>query len=841
MCKRFIIVAVLFCLLCAVGIASAQDAVYTQSKDGIIFDKTIDTTKINIDKTNNEIKMSSGQHIETSVMISEGDVENVLGNHELLHISHFTDSGENDWNRIVIPKYENGYLEVGVEFSTVTITPYISTVKNWGFETWSGGDVIPTDWTQIGSVVGGGKSTVSDTGSYSYGITGNGVSANRGAIQQTTTLSAGYYTIGASIYATGITAGYISVDLAWVGSDSGGIVVSGDNDGFVWITKREYIPSANPTIRIATFNTVNTGGAFYVDNVILSPDPSGVSATEIDYGTNATQSFSYTPTGVFSDSILVTEFMDCDITAHGKTSVTSTIDGTPTTAYIVDGDQIFIDTSGLSVAAHDVVVIVNYNLPPTMISPANGTTITRDFPPLYANQVFVWEDTGTTCQIQVAEDSAFSNLVYSSETTSATATASLAAGTYYWRVRSYDPVNLVYGDWPSDYSFVIVSSTGSVSGTGIAGCVYESFGLGDYRVVSGALVTVYNTTYSMTKTTGAEGYYQVTGLTAGTYYVSVENTGYEDTGAIPVTVVTDEVAIQNVAIQAAQSYFAPHYVKFKIIQTALWAGIVPYDVVVEGATVSVYSNGDTSAYATQTTGSDGACGFSLSENIRYRIVVTYGTITQTEYITPVESSYEINIEGDPGTGLLPESQFYDVCNITIDKTQMNSSVAKIDITYTDNENATNSTYFEIGQMLDNGTFVAIDTSAVFTGNATCSLYVDNYKGESYTVIAHVVHDSFGAITKYFVVTFSGSNLPFTGKAMGYLGVIILFVIAAMWGKNDVTHGALLTVGMGWFMWYLDIFECFGSTQNTLMGAGLLLATLLAIMHIINKKRDEGMI
>jgi hypothetical protein len=175
---HFVIAAIVLLSFVAITGSATEDPVYSESKDGVLFENSIDTATVNVEKLDNEIRISSEAHAETSVMISEGDVENVLGNYELLHISHFTDSGENDWNRIVIPKYENGYLEVGVEFSTVTITPYISTVKNWGFETWSGGDIIPTDWTQIGSIVGGGKSTVSDTGSYSYGITGNGVSAN---------------------------------------------------------------------------------------------------------------------------------------------------------------------------------------------------------------------------------------------------------------------------------------------------------------------------------------------------------------------------------------------------------------------------------------------------------------------------------------------------------------------------------------------------------------------------------------------------------------------------------------------------------------------------------------
>ena len=500
-----------------------------------------------------------------------------------------------------------------------------------------------------------------------------------------------------------------------------------------------------------------------------------------------------------------------------------------------DGKYYLVASDAGYAATYSGFVLLHDN-PPSLVSPTNGSVVNVQFPPLYVDTDFVWEDVGTTYNIVIGTDSVFSNVLYDSETDSNSAVVSLVGDDYYWKVRSYYTPASVYGNWSDVYHLELVSVSSTV-GSGVEGVVYSAGSLETRTPLQNAIVTIQNETYSSSVIVGSDGYYRFH-LSNGTYYVRAQLDNYVTTDAYPVNV-TGEFEIFNIPMRKADTYFAPHYVKFKVVHDSNWLDVVPYTQPVAGATITIYEGSSTSAYATQLTGSDGVCGFSLSEHVRYRIVVAYGAITQTEYITPIEGSYVIEIEGEDGAGLLPESQFYEVCNITIEKTQMNSSVAKIDIVYTDNEDSTDSVYFEIGQTLNNGTFVATDTSAVYTGNTTCSLYVDNYKGQSYTVIAHVVHDSFGTITKYFTVTFSGSNLPFTGKAMGYLGVVLLFVVFAMWGKQDVAQGAILSVGLGWFLWYLDIFECFGTALNTLMGAGLLLGTLLAIMNLINKKRDEG--
>lgn len=842
MSKRIVIIAVLFCLLCAVGIAGAKtDPVYTQSKNGVIFDKNIDTTKIKVEKLDKAIKISSDEHAETTIKIKKSDIE-ALGNFTgSLKISHFTDEGVNDWTKVVSPDNNNGYFELDVEFSSVTLTVITSPINNWNFEAFTGND--PDSWTVMSA--GGAKTVDAYVSSYAYKITGG--AGYRGSIMQPVTLAANTeYTFGVWVKTSGVTSGYSYI---YITDGTGSTIAAlwthgiGTTDYTWYETTVDTTGHAGPyTVALYAYGLPSTSYICY-DGILIGKSIEIGGAEVIDtVDCTAAISFTYTPDQDYTSDVVTVDFTTIDMGdyRHGAVgAVYAQVGTTPVTAYI-GGSKLYIDGVTMSSGVpYNFYAIVPFNLPPSLISPTNGSTITFTSVSMTTPVTFTWEDTRTTCKIQVSEDAGFSNVVYEHETNDDTATASLLPGTFYWRVLSYDSV---YGVWssPGDtYNFVTVSSASSISGTGIAGFVYESLGLGQYNDLAGASVTVYNETYSVSKVTGAAGYYQVLGLSSGVYYVIAEKEGYDDSIIAAVNVTAGSVKVQYIPLMQSPSYFAPHYVKIKVYYPYNIFGVMSVDRPAVGAKVSIYENSDTAAAATQLTGSDGACGFSMSENVRYRIVVTYGAITQTEYVSPVENEYLIHIESGDGNGLLPESQFYEVCNITIDKTQLNSSVAKIDITYTDNENVTDSVYFEIGQELNNGTFVAVDTSAVFTGNATCSLYVDNYRGESYTVIAHVVHDSFGTITKYFTVAFSGSNLPFTGKAMGYLGVVILFVVFAMWGKYDVAQGSILSVGLGWFLWYLDIFACFGTATNALMGAGLLLGTLLAVMHNVNKKRDEG--
>ncbi|MCK9576278.1 MAG: carboxypeptidase-like regulatory domain-containing protein, partial [Clostridia bacterium] len=833
--RNTLIVVVLLLFLCGIASAAGNSHSYGKSKSGVMFQSNFDTGQVTIEKNQHSIKISNEEHSETKIKISKSDIDTIIGNSDLIRVVHTNDAGVNDWERVVVPNYENGYLELDVEFSTVTITPYVSQVKNYMFESWTGSPEYPTDWVK-GSYDGGfrqGVYSIGD-GNNSYGIFGDGTSP-RGLITQATTLPAGTYTVGAWFFVNGRTSGAMSVDL-----ESAGRLYVNSNTGsvseFTYYETQITTTAANPNVRVYADTTPNTGSFFRIDGLIVSPAINPITATETNdaIGQAFYQTFDYTPAAVYSSSVLQTDFKDYDITEHGKYSAVATIDDTLVNCY-VEGEKIYVDTSGLSTSSHEVLIQVLYNKAPTMISPSNGLTITREFPPLYADQVFVWEDSGTTCQIQVAEDSAFSNVVYSHETTTATATASLAAGTYYWRVRSYDPIYHIYGDYPDEYNFVIVTTTGSVSGTGIAGCVYESQGLGNYQVVSGALATIYNDTYSVTKTTGSEGYYQVLGLSNGTYYVSVKKTGYDASDITPVDVTDSEVTVQNIAIQASQSYFAPTDCVIKVKEH--WYSFSG----VSGVTYAYYQNGDTATLGTGTTDSTGR--FTMSDidiGVRYKIVLTTDDGTQTDYIMPSSSELSFIIVLDiTETSLLPDSQFYDVVNVSVDKEILNSTAAKVTVSWNGTDSSMTGVYYQIGQTANNGTFVVLDDyTETPTGTlGSHSFVVSNYLGESYKIIVEFTEDSFGEVEKAYTVTFAGSTIPFIGgKALSYFGVFLVFIVAMMFGKAEHAMGGLMVCGFSWFLWYLDVFTGFGTATNTTMAAGLIIGTVFALLAAVNEAR-----
>ncbi len=833
--RNILIVGVLLLFLC--GLASAGNGnSYGKSKSGVLFQNEIDTSKITIEKGSSQIKISSNEHSETKIKLSKTDIDSIKGSAEQIKVSHTNDSGIQDWERVITPTYVNGLLELDVEFSTVTITPYTSFVEGWSFETWTDSDT-PAGWTTV--ALGGYDSSAvpAAIGDHAYGITGNGVDAVRGQITQATTLQPGQYvTVGAYIHVQDRTSGALVVDLYSSGQRQVCIINNAntvDYDGWDYVETTVLNTYTNPTIRIYADGTPNTAYKATIDGMFVSL-PYSFSVDEVETTTGCTQTLTYSPVSVHSTATYIT-YMDSFYNEnHGKLEVNVKVDGS--FVYSREEDNlIYFDVSGLSATSHTVVVTVAYNKAPTLYSPADGSTVTREFPPLYADQIFTWEYVKTTCQIQIAEDSAFSNVVYSHETTSTTATASLAEGTYYWRVRSYDPTEGAYGDYPTSYSVIIVTTTGSIVGTGVAGCVYESQGLGNYQVVSGALATVYNDTYSVTKTTGSEGYYQVLGLSNGTYYVSVKKTGYDASDITPVNVITSEVTVQNIAIQASQSYFAPTDCVIKVKEH--WYSFSG----VSGVTYAYYQNGDTATLGTGTTDSTGR--FTMSDidiGVRYRIVLTTDDGTQTDYIMPSSSELSFIIVLDlTETSLLPDSQFYDVVNVSVDKEILNSTAAKVTVSWNGTDSSMTGVYYQIGQTANNGTFVVLDdyTETPTGTTGSNSFIVSNYLGESYKIIVEFTEDSFGTVEKTYTVTFAGSTVPFIGgKALSYFGVFLVFIVAMMFGKAEHASGGLMVCGFSWFLWYLDVFTGFGSATNTTMAAGLVIGTVFALLAVVNEAR-----
>lgn len=292
------------------------------------------------------------QHVQTIGV----PVSDLPGFTELVRIDHFDEAGRMDYTNIVKPKIVDDIAYIDVEFTSVTITPYISFILNAGFENWTS-DTVPANWT-LGAY-GGNRSSEHVSGNYSYRIDGNGENV-RGEIWQQTAITPNNYTVGMWIKITGRTSGILQADIQG-GSpsvDTLGAVYSANTDDWVWVESRQYINSNNPRVRIFTNSYANAGSVFYVDDIILSTDYT-FAVSETNSAGHVYQNFTYTPAAVYPSSKFVTEFGLYNLTLFDDPVVTVKVDGVTKNSY-VSGNRVFFDSSGLSAAIHNVNITVAY-------------------------------------------------------------------------------------------------------------------------------------------------------------------------------------------------------------------------------------------------------------------------------------------------------------------------------------------------------------------------------------------------------------------------------------------------------------------------------------------------
>lgn len=632
------------------------------------------------------------------------------------------------------------------------------------------------------------------------------------------------YTVGAWIKTENVESGTLNIEL----SDTTTINVDSQVDEWTWYETRGYISTTGDTLSLYVDDNPNAEASFFVDGVIVSEDYN-ITATEEEEDRTISQTLTYTPGDYYTNSVFVTEYTDFDITAHGKYNVSVLIDGETVDFQNAD-NLIYIDTSGLSVEAHNISISTDYNQPPELIYPADDEIINKTFPPLSNDITFEWEDSGTTAQIQVATDEDFLNVLSSETSTTNTVTISLAANTYYWRVRTYDPTLSTYSEYSEIQTFTIDSQP-VFCGTGVNGVVYD---VESDDAISSAIVQIYNDTWSGDPyLTTSDGYYYFTGLAnETTYAVYATKTLYTDSNIYYVTTSNNTYAIKNIPMQEDEGegvYYEKHYVRFIVTDT-------DYSDRYQ-ATVEVFIGDSTDSQYTQISGSDGAVGFWLDQKTRYRIETTYNGETQIDYVTPTDEEYYIFLEWlGTDVSIIPADQFIDVVNVTVTKDDDTGLVA---IYYDDSLEQTETLKFQIGQTENNGTYTVIDESEEYTNTNTKiqSFTLTDYIGEDYRIKVIIDHGSFGSITKDYGVSFPGNSLPF-GKPVSYLCVLVLLVCGMQFGSKDTNSGALLVCGLASMMWYMDVFEPFGSGINTLMGIGLGMAILYAIIAYINKKRQE---
>lgn len=476
--------------------------------------------------------------------------------------------------------------------------------------------------------------------------------------------------------------------------------------------------------------------------------------------------------------------------------------------------------------------VYNGSVLPTLSGPADGASVT----PLNNRTTLTWSSVNSTnYRVQVDTDASFTN-----PTTSTTANNAITlvvnssvATTYYWRVAAYNDANSAWTSYTASRSFSTVPPT-TIGNTGVFGIIYDA---SNNQPISGATVTLTNDTWHTSMATNENGHYEFTiPYNGGTYYVSAVATDYTGTSQYPVTATYDYIE-KDIEMSKGQTYFAPHFVKLVVTDKYLSARY--------NATMLVYAGTSTSPVFNDVVGDDGAVTLKMSEDSKYTIQTTYNAATQTDVIYPYDSMYYIVLD-DNIIDVLPE-QFYNHTSINVNKTEVNSTNAYVNVSYTDLDiNQTTSVMIDIGNYDKNGTFVPVAMNQSFNkteiianqGNVTAAFMLTNYIGESYTVRIIIDHSIFGDVTKWYAVSFKGSSLPFDGKILAYFCVFMLFIVAMQFGRAEHATGAILLCSIFWLLYGLGVFDSLGSGLTKAMAAGGSLAVIYALAVYFNEKRRE---
>jgi ribosomal protein L18 len=400
-------------------------------------------------------------------------------------------------------------------------------------------------------------------------------------------------------------------------------------------------------------------------------------------------------------------------------------------------------------------------------------------------------------------------------------------------VAAHIDTNNTWTSYTGARSFATVPPT-AVGNTGVYGIVYDT---SNNQPISGAVVTLLNDTWSGTTTTNENGHYEFTvPYGSGTYYVSATATDFAAPSQSPITTNYDYVE-KNIDMTKSQTYFSPHYVKLIVTDKYLSARY--------NATLIIYEGASTSPIFSDVAGDDGSVTIKMTEDSKYTIQTTYNAATQTDIMYPYDSMYFIVLD-DNIVDVLPE-QFYSYTDINVNKTEVNSTNAYVNVTYSDLlVNQTNSITIDIGNYDKNNTFVSVATNQTFNkttivngnGNVTAAFLLTNYIGESYVVRLTIDHTIFGDVSKYYAVSFKGSNLPFDGKILAYFCIFLLFIVAMQFGRAEHATGAILLCGIFWLLYGLGVFDSLGNSLTTAMAAGGTLAAIYALAVYFNEKRRE---
>ena len=471
---------------------------------------------ISVEKALGRIKISDNSPYKYlfSVAINYSDIEPYVTDGQV-QMTHYNDAGAIDavWNQSVenisgLAIFEN------IPFSTVTIHPLASPLLNFGFESWTGGAL--DNWSN-GTSAGLFKSTVKLNGSYAYGVTGLSSAATRGEIIQDISTNTRLNRVSFWVKSSGWTDGQVQI-FVHDGLNGHYISLAQNYADWTYVTSTWTAPTADQAgAFIGIYGTsdaanLNTGATFYIDDLVVGTDLT-YSAVETSDNGHLYQTFTYTPVTGSANQTLVTAFTSWNIDSWTNvTGVSVTVDGVAKTAYIYK-NNVYIDVSGISSAAHTIAVTVTIpsSVVPTVAtfdgSPVTGTApYTTTF--LDTSTINTGSETASPAgtggsQCTVARSTTYARTGTNSLATTGTSTATsgtyatvqalhleLQSSTaYYWEAYVYCPTatgiypnGIGLWEWAGGYRN---TALGTISGSG----AYQTLPANTWTKISGTGVT----------------------------------------------------------------------------------------------------------------------------------------------------------------------------------------------------------------------------------------------------------------------------------------------------------------------------------------------------------------
>jgi len=442
-------------------------------------------------------------------------------------------------------------------------------------------------------------------------------------------------------------------------------------------------------------------------------------------------------------------------------------------------------------------VVYNGSVLPVLQTPTNGSNVNT----VNGNVTYDWSDVNSTnYHIYVASDVNFTSIVYNAYTSTSSISLAMSQGTYYWKISAHDDV---HNNWTTNTTtFYHVVAGNVIASTGVYGVIYDT---DTEHPIKGAVVSLMSGTWSATYVTDADGAYTFSvPPNTGLYWVIASATGYQtipESPGLPLNMTGDYVQ-ENIALTKSPSYFEPHYVALRVVNTNVYT-LLTYGVLLQGADIQVYAQGNDPMNINpdyeETTGSDGIATFSLSQNVNYTIITTYNDTSDIECIQPFSNAYTIYISIN--TTDIVVQPFIQTTNVTVTQNQIDDTRAYVNVTYTDFNNASTAVVFTLGQMNNSNNFNALNITGtndswaqnqMINGVATDSWIVTNYIGQAYVIETNITSSTYGNAIETKTTSFPLNNLPFANTLeFSLVCIFVVLVILTQFGKWDADKALVI--------------------------------------------------